>query len=66
MKLPNKIIVFILTIALLSVTINLSLPKRAQGIQEVKIENIQTITSKDHAVELAKSIALIETGGTMD
>lgn len=51
---------------MLSLALTIYPPFKVLGNQVVKTENIQTVVKDDHAVELAKSIAYLETGGALD
>ncbi len=61
--LRNKIVFFTFIILLIVASIAL-LPKRVSSENET--ESINAVTLPDHAVDLAKTIALVETSGTLN
>lgn len=65
MKPLNKTIILIL-ITLLALALTIYPPFTVRGKQVIETENIQTAPKNDHAVDLAKSIAYIETSGTLN
>ncbi len=64
MKPINRTIIF-LTLLLIA-TLIIFRPHKVESEQERVIENIHPAVERDHAVDLAKSIALLETSGTLD